>query len=115
MWLYGDFFCRDITDDEAFVDELRVTLRFFAAVLVRRTQKVTRYALYSVKVMGCFLLWIMLIELFSISGGCGVPHYTKASQGFHETHWNNKQSQAERYNTYRTLLFYFGLLLKKTK
>ncbi|XP_072313489.1 sorting nexin-14 isoform X2 [Eucyclogobius newberryi] len=31
---------RDITDDEAFVDELRVTLRFFAAVLVRRTQKV---------------------------------------------------------------------------
>lgn len=32
---------RDVTDDEAFVDELRVTLRFFAAVLVRRTQKVT--------------------------------------------------------------------------
>lgn len=31
---------RDVTDDEAFVDELRVTLRFFAAVLVRRTQKV---------------------------------------------------------------------------
>ncbi|KAG9336158.1 hypothetical protein JZ751_002505 [Albula glossodonta] len=29
----------DITDDEAFVDELRVTLRFFAAVLVRRAQK----------------------------------------------------------------------------
>uniref|UniRef100_A0A3B4AQJ3 Uncharacterized protein n=1 Tax=Periophthalmus magnuspinnatus TaxID=409849 RepID=A0A3B4AQJ3_9GOBI len=26
---------RDITDDEAFVDELRMTLRFFAAVLVR--------------------------------------------------------------------------------
>lgn len=35
------FFFRDITDDEAFVDELRVTLRFFSAVLVRRTQKVT--------------------------------------------------------------------------
>lgn len=34
------FVLRDITDDEAFVDELRVTLRFFAAVLVRRTQKV---------------------------------------------------------------------------
>ncbi|XP_018599336.2 sorting nexin-14 isoform X2 [Scleropages formosus] len=31
---------RDITDDEAFVDELRVTLRFFASVLVRRAQKV---------------------------------------------------------------------------
>uniref|UniRef100_A0A8C9WQJ2 Sorting nexin 14 n=1 Tax=Scleropages formosus TaxID=113540 RepID=A0A8C9WQJ2_SCLFO len=30
----------DITDDEAFVDELRVTLRFFASVLVRRAQKV---------------------------------------------------------------------------
>lgn len=34
------FVFRDVTDDEAFVDELRVTLRFFAAVLVRRTQKV---------------------------------------------------------------------------
>lgn len=33
---------RDVTDDEAFVDELRVTLRFFAAVLVRRTQKVKK-------------------------------------------------------------------------
>ncbi|CAL1575061.1 unnamed protein product [Knipowitschia caucasica] len=31
---------RDITDDEAFVDELRMTLRFFAAVLIRRIQKV---------------------------------------------------------------------------
>lgn len=36
------FLLRDVTDDEAFVDELRVTLRFFAAVLVRRTQKVTK-------------------------------------------------------------------------
>ncbi|XP_076834528.1 sorting nexin-14-like isoform X2 [Brachyhypopomus gauderio] len=31
---------RDITDDEAFVDELRVTLRFVSAVLVRRAQRV---------------------------------------------------------------------------
>ncbi|KAL4649027.1 sorting nexin-14 isoform X2 [Arapaima gigas] len=31
---------RDITDNEVFVDELRVTVRFFAAVLVRRAQKV---------------------------------------------------------------------------
>ncbi|XP_078086186.1 sorting nexin-14 isoform X4 [Mustelus asterias] len=31
---------RDLTDDEAFIDELRVTLHFFAAVLVRRAQKV---------------------------------------------------------------------------
>lgn len=40
MWVFFLCFVRDITDDEAFVDELRVTLRFFAAVLVRRTQKV---------------------------------------------------------------------------
>lgn len=53
MWLYFDFFFRDITDDEAFVDELRVTLRFFAAVLVRRTQKVTSYTSYIAKVLGC--------------------------------------------------------------
>lgn len=33
---------RDITDDEACVDELRQTLRFFASVLVRRAQKVSR-------------------------------------------------------------------------
>lgn len=32
---------RDITDDEACVDELRQTFRFFASVLVRRAQKVS--------------------------------------------------------------------------
>ena len=32
---------RDITEDEACVDELRMTFRFFASVLVRRAQKVT--------------------------------------------------------------------------
>uniref|UniRef100_A0A8C8SNT7 Sorting nexin-14 n=1 Tax=Pelusios castaneus TaxID=367368 RepID=A0A8C8SNT7_9SAUR len=31
---------RDVTDDESFVDELRITLRFFASVLIRRIQKV---------------------------------------------------------------------------
>ncbi|PIO23030.1 hypothetical protein AB205_0079160, partial [Aquarana catesbeiana] len=31
---------RDITQDESFVDELRLALRFFASVLVRRIQKV---------------------------------------------------------------------------
>ncbi|XP_036755084.1 sorting nexin-14 isoform X3 [Manis pentadactyla] len=31
---------RDITDDESFVDELRITLRFFASVLIRRIHKV---------------------------------------------------------------------------
>uniref|UniRef100_D6RH84 Sorting nexin 14 n=2 Tax=Mus TaxID=862507 RepID=D6RH84_MOUSE len=30
---------RDVTDDESFVDELRITLRFFASVLVRRIHK----------------------------------------------------------------------------
>lgn len=34
---------RDITDDEAFVDDLRVTLRFVTAVLVRRAQRVMYY------------------------------------------------------------------------
>ncbi|KAL0969551.1 hypothetical protein UPYG_G00228970 [Umbra pygmaea] len=42
---------RDITDDEAFVDELRVTLRFFAAVLVRRTQKVNIPGLITAKLL----------------------------------------------------------------
>ncbi|XP_062042437.1 sorting nexin-14 isoform X3 [Lepus europaeus] len=31
---------RDVTDDESFVDELRVILRFFASVLIRRIHKV---------------------------------------------------------------------------
>ncbi|MBZ3883936.1 Sorting nexin-14 [Sciurus carolinensis] len=31
---------RDVTDDESFVDELRITLRFFASVLIRRIHKV---------------------------------------------------------------------------
>uniref|UniRef100_A0A2K5ERU7 Sorting nexin 14 n=1 Tax=Aotus nancymaae TaxID=37293 RepID=A0A2K5ERU7_AOTNA len=32
--------CLDVTDDESFVDELRITLRFFASVLIRRIHKV---------------------------------------------------------------------------
>lgn len=35
------WFLRDITDDEACLDEVRMTFRFFASVLVRRAQKVT--------------------------------------------------------------------------
>ncbi|XP_065744904.1 sorting nexin-14 isoform X8 [Phocoena phocoena] len=31
---------RDVTDDESFVDELRIMLRFFASVLIRRIHKV---------------------------------------------------------------------------
>ncbi|XP_063757865.1 sorting nexin-14-like isoform X2 [Eleginops maclovinus] len=42
---------RDITDDEACVDELRMTFRFFASVLVRRAQKVDVPAVFADKVM----------------------------------------------------------------
>ncbi|XP_006008919.1 sorting nexin-14 isoform X2 [Latimeria chalumnae] len=42
---------RDITDDESFVDELRVTLHFFASVLVRRAQKVDIPALITQKLL----------------------------------------------------------------
>ncbi|TKS75307.1 Sorting nexin-14 [Collichthys lucidus] len=42
---------RDITDDEACVDELRMTFRFFASVLVRRAQKIDVPALMAGKVM----------------------------------------------------------------
>ena len=34
---------RDVTDDESFVDELRIILRFFASVLIRRIHKVYIY------------------------------------------------------------------------
>ncbi|XP_053143186.1 sorting nexin-14 isoform X2 [Hemicordylus capensis] len=37
---FVDPWYRDITDDESFVDELRITLRFFASVLIRRIYKV---------------------------------------------------------------------------
>ncbi|XP_029351661.1 sorting nexin-14-like isoform X3 [Echeneis naucrates] len=42
---------RDITDDEACVDELRMTFRFFASVLVRRAQKVDIPTVFADKVM----------------------------------------------------------------
>lgn len=42
---------RDITDDEACVDELRMTFRFFASVLVRRAQKVDIPAVFADRVM----------------------------------------------------------------
>ncbi|XP_029973288.1 sorting nexin-14-like [Salarias fasciatus] len=53
---------RDITDDEAFVDELRVTLRFFAAVLVRRTQKVDVAALITQKLLRVSMKHIEVIS-----------------------------------------------------
>ncbi|XP_062379143.1 sorting nexin-14-like isoform X4 [Sardina pilchardus] len=52
---------RDITDDEAFVDELRVTLRFFAAVLVRRTQKVDVPSLITQKLLKAAMKHIEII------------------------------------------------------
>ncbi|KAM9798302.1 sorting nexin-14-like [Neosynchiropus ocellatus] len=42
---------RDITDDEACVDELRVTFRFFASVLLRRARKVDVLTVVTEKVM----------------------------------------------------------------
>ncbi|XP_072218024.1 sorting nexin-14-like isoform X1 [Leuresthes tenuis] len=42
---------RDITDDDACLDELRMTFRFFASVLVRRAQKVDVPAVFADKVM----------------------------------------------------------------
>uniref|UniRef100_A0A3Q3LRC0 Sorting nexin-14 n=1 Tax=Mastacembelus armatus TaxID=205130 RepID=A0A3Q3LRC0_9TELE len=53
---------RDITDDEAFVDELRVTLRFFAAVLVRRTQKVNVASLITQKLLKVSMKHIEIIS-----------------------------------------------------
>ncbi|XP_039641803.1 sorting nexin-14-like isoform X8 [Perca fluviatilis] len=53
---------RDITDDEAFVDDLRVTLRFFAAVLVRRTQKVDVASLITQKLLKVAMKHIEIIS-----------------------------------------------------
>ncbi|XP_062253091.1 sorting nexin-14-like isoform X2 [Platichthys flesus] len=53
---------RDITDDEAFVDELRVTLRFFSAVLVRRTQKVDVASLITQKLLKVSMKHIEMIS-----------------------------------------------------
>uniref|UniRef100_A0A667YZE1 Sorting nexin 14 n=1 Tax=Myripristis murdjan TaxID=586833 RepID=A0A667YZE1_9TELE len=52
---------RDITDDEACVDELRLTFRFFASVLVRRAQKVDVPTVFADKVMKAALKHIEVI------------------------------------------------------
>ncbi|XP_053192894.1 LOW QUALITY PROTEIN: sorting nexin-14 [Scomber japonicus] len=52
---------RDITDDEACVDELRMTFRFFASVLVRRAQKVDIPAVFADKVMKATMKHIEII------------------------------------------------------
>uniref|UniRef100_A0A8B9L981 Sorting nexin 14 n=1 Tax=Astyanax mexicanus TaxID=7994 RepID=A0A8B9L981_ASTMX len=51
----------DITDDEAFVDELRVTLRFVAAVLVRRAQRVDIPSLITLKLLKVAMKHIEII------------------------------------------------------
>ncbi|XP_060908778.1 sorting nexin-14-like isoform X2 [Labrus mixtus] len=53
---------RDITDDEACVDELRMTFRFFASVLVRRAQKVDVPAVFADKVMKAAMKHIEIIS-----------------------------------------------------
>ncbi|KAM6992820.1 sorting nexin-14 [Tautogolabrus adspersus] len=53
---------RDITDDEACVDELRMTFRFFASVLVRRAQKVDVPAVFAEKVMKAAMKHIEIIS-----------------------------------------------------
>ncbi|XP_072122015.1 sorting nexin-14 isoform X1 [Mobula birostris] len=53
---------RDITDDEAFIDELRVSLRFFAAVLVRRAQKIDVPVLVNRKLLNAAVKHIEVIS-----------------------------------------------------
>ncbi|XP_062293084.1 sorting nexin-14-like isoform X3 [Scomber scombrus] len=57
---------RDITDDDSCVDELRMTFRFFASVLVRRAQKVDIPAVFADKVMKATMKHI---EIFAKARG----------------------------------------------
>ncbi|XP_041418110.1 sorting nexin 14 L homeolog isoform X3 [Xenopus laevis] len=52
---------RDITEDESFVDELRLSLRFFASVLVRRIQKVDIPSVITQKLLKAAMKHIELI------------------------------------------------------
>uniref|UniRef100_A0A096LW96 Sorting nexin-14 n=1 Tax=Poecilia formosa TaxID=48698 RepID=A0A096LW96_POEFO len=52
----------EITDDDSFVDELRVTLRFLAAVLVRRIQKVDVASLITRKLLKVSMKHIEIIS-----------------------------------------------------
>ncbi|XP_051816970.1 sorting nexin-14 isoform X1 [Acanthochromis polyacanthus] len=52
---------RDITDDEACLDEVRMTFRFFASVLVRRAQKVDITTVFADKVMKAAMKHIEII------------------------------------------------------
>ncbi|XP_062323343.1 sorting nexin-14 isoform X1 [Osmerus eperlanus] len=53
---------RDITDDEDCVDELRMTLRFFAAVMIRRAQKVDVPSVVAGKMMKATMKHIEIIS-----------------------------------------------------
>ncbi|CAN9507349.1 unnamed protein product [Ophioblennius macclurei] len=52
---------RDITEDEACVDEMRMTFRFFASVIVRRAQKVDIPGVFADKVMKAAMKHIEII------------------------------------------------------
>ncbi|XP_035986313.1 sorting nexin-14 isoform X2 [Fundulus heteroclitus] len=52
---------RDITEDEACLDEVRTTFRFFASVLIRRAQKVDVPAVFADKVMKAAMKHIEVI------------------------------------------------------
>ncbi|XP_069788334.1 sorting nexin-14 isoform X2 [Narcine bancroftii] len=53
---------RDLTDDEAFIDELRVTLHFFAAVLVRRAHKIDIPVLVNRKLLNAAVKHVEVIS-----------------------------------------------------
>ncbi|XP_044144605.1 sorting nexin-14 isoform X5 [Bufo gargarizans] len=53
---------RDITEDESSVDELRLTLRFFASVLVRRIQKVDIPSIITRKLLKAAMKHIEIIS-----------------------------------------------------
>ncbi|KAM8952667.1 sorting nexin-14 isoform 2-T2 [Pelodytes ibericus] len=52
---------RDITEDESFIDEMRLVLRFFASVLVRRIQKVDIPSLITRKLLKAAMKHIEII------------------------------------------------------
>ncbi|KAM4713648.1 sorting nexin-14 isoform 2-T2 [Anableps anableps] len=52
---------RDITEDDACLDEVRTTFRFFASVLIRRAQKVDMPAVFADKVMKAAMKHIEIV------------------------------------------------------
>uniref|UniRef100_A0A4W3IHD3 Sorting nexin 14 n=1 Tax=Callorhinchus milii TaxID=7868 RepID=A0A4W3IHD3_CALMI len=58
----SEFIVGEVTDDETFIDELRATLRFFAAILVRRAQKVDIPILVNQKLLKAAMKHIEIIS-----------------------------------------------------